>query len=93
MALVVSSMGLQEHFRNAAGDTQVAVDLKRRMGAKEVGVNAAALVVRLGRPGEPEEVAQQLVGAIGREGSSLLPCLWSLGEKVRGICAMKKQMG
>ena len=36
-ALLVSTVALQKHFRNARGDAEVAVDLERRMRVKEIG--------------------------------------------------------
>ena len=57
-----AAVRLHEHLRDAGGHAEVAVDLERRVGVEEVGVDAApARVVRARRVDEAEQVADQPV--------------------------------
>ncbi len=56
---------LQQHFRNAGGRAEVAVNLERRMGIEQVGVGAAARAVVGPLIIDQAELArQQLQGAV-----------------------------
>jgi len=65
---LMGEVALEEHFGDGSAASEVAVDLKRRVGAEQIGITAAAVVVAV-LAGEVflsrwlEEVGQELVGA------------------------------
>ena len=60
-----AGVGLQQHLADAGGVAEVAVDLERRVGVEEVCVHAAAVpVVHARVADEPQQVADEFVGAV-----------------------------
>ena len=78
-AIRLAQLALQQHFRDARSGTEVAVDLERRMGVEQVGVNAAAPA------GRHQEPLENLVGAVAISEARPevdLPCLAPAGAAV-----------